>query len=144
MKYKRYTGRKRNAHIDRIIVDNLINTYDKNSKANDGKTTVIILRNGKTVMFKPFYYETDMIFDSYRYASDMYPMTEVRRDEYEILGDIIYTLDFKTRTVMVLQNDEFMEAEVRKNIGSYPDLLVPKCKKQRLRQANARSSVYYN
>ena len=136
MKYKRYTGRKRNAHIDRIIVDNLINTYDKNSKDNDGKTTVIILRNGKTVMFKPFCYETDMIFDSYRYTSDMHPMMEVRRDEYATLGDIIYTLDFKTRTVMVVQNDEFMEAEFRKNIGSYPDLLVPKSKKQTLRQVS--------
>ena len=83
MKHKRYTWRKRNAHIDRIIVDNLIKTYDKNSRVNDGKTTVIILQNGKTVMFKPFYYETDRIVDSYRYSSDMYPLMEVRRDEYE-------------------------------------------------------------
>lgn len=145
MKHKRYTGRKRNAHIDRIIVDNLINTYDKNSKANDGKTTVIILQNGKTVMFKPFCYETDRIVDSYRFASDMYPLMEVRRDEYESLGDMIYTLDFKTRTVMVLQNDKFMEAEVRKNIGSYQDLLVPKRgRKQTMRQVNAKSSLYSN
>ena len=134
MKHKRYTGRKRNAHIDRIIVDNLISTYDKNSKANDGKTTVIILQNGKTVMFKPFCYETDRVVDSYRYAS-----------EYENLVDNIYTLDFKTRTVMVLQNDKFMEAEVRKNIGSYQDLLVPKRgRKQTMRQVNAKSSLYSN
>ena len=134
MKHKRYTGRKRNAHIDRIIVDNLISTYDKNSKANDGKTTVIILQNGKTVMFKPFCYETDRVVDSYRYAS-----------EYENLVDNIYTIDFKTRTVMVLQNDKFMEAEVRKNIGSYQDLLVPKRgRKQTMRQVNAKSSLYSN
>ena len=144
MKHKRYTWRKRNAHIDRIIVDNLIKTYDKNSRVNDGKTTVIILQNGKTVMFKPFYYETDRIVDSYRYSSDMYPLMEVRRDEYENLVDMIYTLDFKTRDIMMLQNDKFMEAEVRKNIGSCQELLVHKCKKQRLRHANARSSVYYN
>ena len=145
MKYKRYTGRKRNAHIDRIIVDNLIKTYDKNSRVNDGKATVIILQNGKTVMFKPFYYETDRIVDSYRYSSDMYPLMEVRRDEYENLGDMIYTLDFKTSDIMMLQNGKFMEAEVRNDVGSCQDLLVPKRgRKQTMRQVNAKSSLYSN
>ena len=145
MKHKRYTGRKRNAHIDRIIVDNLIKTYDKNSRVNDGKTTVIILQNGKTVMFKPFCYETDRVVDMYRYASDMYPMVEVRRDEYESLGDMIYTLDFKTRDVMMLQNGNFMEAEVRNDVGSCQQLLVPKHgRKQTMRQVNAKSSIYSN
>lgn len=145
MKYKRYTGRKRGAHIDRIIVDNLIKTYDKNSRVNDGKTTVIILQNGKTVMFKPFYYETDRIVDSYSYASDMYPMIEVRRDEYANVGDIIHTIDFKTRDIMTLQNGKFMEAEVRNDVGSCQQLLVPKRgRKQTIRQVNAKSSLYSN
>lgn len=145
MKHKRYTGRKRNAHIDRIIVDNLINTYDNHTRYDDAKTTVIIMQNGKTFMFKPFSYETNRIMESYGYASDMYPMIEVRRDEYANVGDIIHTIDFKTRDIMTLQNGKFMEAEVRNDVGSCQKLLVPKRgRKQTMRQVNAKSSLYSN
>lgn len=145
MKHKRYTGRKRNAHIDRIIVDNLINTYDNHTRYDDAKTTVIIMQNGKTFMFKPFFYKTNRIMESYGYASDMYPMIEVRRDEYASVGDIIHTIDFKTRDIMMLQNGKFMEAEVRNDVGSCQQLLVPKRgRKQTMRQVNAKSSLYSN
>jgi hypothetical protein len=75
----------------------------------------------------------------------MYPLIEVRRDEYENLVDMIYTLDFKTRDIMMLQNDKFMEAEVRNDVGSCQQLLVPKRgRKQTMRQVNAKSSLYSN